>query len=61
MTFTSVKLKPESGANRIKSADDAYSFMMHMRLSDQNKPQASRMSRSEAIRRLVEIGLKAKK
>jgi hypothetical protein len=26
-------LKPESGANRIRSADDAYSFMGHMRLS----------------------------
>ena len=38
MAFTSVKLKPESGANPIKSANDAYSFMMHMRLSDQNKP-----------------------
>jgi hypothetical protein len=38
MAFTSVKLKPETGANRIKSANDAYSFMMHMRLSDQNKP-----------------------
>jgi hypothetical protein len=38
MAFTSMKLKPESGANRIKSADDAYSFMMHMRLSYQNKP-----------------------
>jgi hypothetical protein len=33
-----MKLKPESGANRIKSADDAYSFMAHMRLSYQNKP-----------------------
>ena len=38
MIFTSMKLKPESDANRIKSADDAYSFMVHMRLSDQNKP-----------------------
>lgn len=38
MAFSSLKLKPASGANRIKSADDAYSFMMHMRLSDQNKP-----------------------
>ena len=38
MTFTSMKLKPESGTNRIKSADDAYSFMAHMRLSYQNKP-----------------------
>jgi hypothetical protein len=33
-----MKLKPESGANRINCADDAYSFMVHMRLSDQNKP-----------------------
>jgi hypothetical protein len=38
MAFTSMKLKPESGASRIKSADDAYSFMVHMRLSYQNKP-----------------------
>ena len=38
MAFTPMKLKPESGANRIKSADDAYSFMMYMRLSDRNKP-----------------------
>ena len=38
MAFNSMKLKPESGANRINSTDDAYSFMVHMRLSDQNKP-----------------------
>jgi hypothetical protein len=38
MAFTSMQLKPESGAYRIKSADDAYSFMVHMRLSYQNKP-----------------------
>ena len=38
MAFSSMKLKPESGANRINSADDAYSFMVHMQLSDQNKP-----------------------
>jgi hypothetical protein len=38
MVFSPMKLKPESGANRIKSADDAYSFMAHMRLSYQNKP-----------------------
>ena len=38
MAFKSMKLKPESGANRIKCADDAYSFVMHMRLSSQNKP-----------------------
>src|ERR1700688_2606895 len=40
MAFSSVKLKPESGANRIKSADDAYSFMVHMRLFYQNKPHS---------------------
>ena len=38
MAFPSLKLKSESGANRIKSADDAYSFVAHMRLSYQNKP-----------------------
>jgi hypothetical protein len=38
MPFGSLKLKPESGANQIKSADDAYSFVAHMRLSYQNKP-----------------------
>jgi hypothetical protein len=38
MAFTSMKLKPESGADLIKSADDAYSFVAHMRLSYQNKP-----------------------
>jgi hypothetical protein len=38
MAFPSLKLKSESGANRIKSADDAYSFVAHMRLSSQNKP-----------------------
>ena len=38
MAFGSMKLKPESGANRINSADDAYSFMVHMQLSDQNEP-----------------------
>jgi hypothetical protein len=36
--FGTLKLKPESGANQIKSADDAYSFVAHMRLSYQNKP-----------------------
>ena len=48
MAFSSMKLKPESGANRIKSADDAYSFMMHMQHSYQNKPhwQAAEASRS---------------
>jgi hypothetical protein len=38
MALAYVKLEPESGANRIRSADDAYSLMAHMRLSDQNKP-----------------------
>src|SRR5216684_703433 len=38
MAIVPMRLKPESGANRIKSADDAYSFMMYMRLSDRNKP-----------------------
>jgi hypothetical protein len=38
MAFAPMKLKTESGANQIKSADDAYSFMVHMRLSYQNKP-----------------------
>jgi hypothetical protein len=38
MPFPLMKLKPESGASRIKSADDAYSFVAHMRLSYQNKP-----------------------
>jgi hypothetical protein len=33
-----MKLKPESGANRIRSADDAYSFLAHLRLSYQSKP-----------------------
>jgi len=46
MAFNSMKLKPESGANRIKSADDAYSFMIHMRRSYQDKPhwQAARQA-----------------
>ena len=50
MGFSPLKLKPESGANRIKSADDAYSFMMHMRLSYQNKPhwQAARQAINQA-------------
>ena len=38
MAFVPMRLKPGSGANRIKSADDAYSFTMYMRLSDRNKP-----------------------
>jgi hypothetical protein len=50
MAFTSLKLKPASGANRIKSADDAYSFMMHMRLSYLNKPhwQAAKQALNHA-------------
>jgi hypothetical protein len=50
MDFSPVKLKPESGANRIKSADDAYSFMAHMRLSYQNKPhwQVARQAINQA-------------
>jgi hypothetical protein len=31
-------MKPESGAIRINGADDAYSFLVHMQLSYQNKP-----------------------
>jgi hypothetical protein len=38
MSFASMKLKPESGANRIASADDAYSFLAHLRISYQSKP-----------------------
>jgi hypothetical protein len=38
MSFAALKLKPESGAKRIKTADDAYSFVAHLRLSHQNKP-----------------------
>ena len=37
MPFNPLKLKPASGASRIKSSDDAYSFMMHLNLSYQNK------------------------
>jgi len=31
MAFAPMKLKPESGAKQIRSADDAYAFMMYMR------------------------------
>jgi hypothetical protein len=50
MGFSPMKLKPESGANRIKTADDAYSFMVHMRLSYQNKPhwQVARQAINQA-------------
>jgi hypothetical protein len=46
MSFAPMKLKPESGANRITSADDAYSFLAHLRLSYQTKPhwQAARQA-----------------
>ena len=30
MTFAPLKLKPESGANNINSAEDAYSFVAHL-------------------------------
>src|SRR5450631_4139912 len=63
MAFIPMKLKPESGANRIKSADDAYSFMMYMRLSDRNKPHwqvakqalnhASASDEDERLRELI--------
>jgi hypothetical protein len=32
-----MKLKAVSGAKQIRSADDAYAFMMHMRLSYRSK------------------------
>lgn len=38
MTFNPLKLKPESGARRIQSADDAYSFVAHMSLTVLTKP-----------------------
>lgn len=46
MSFTPMKLKSESGANRIRSADDAYSFLAHLRPSYQTKPhwQAARQA-----------------
>jgi hypothetical protein len=58
MPFTSMKLKPESGANRIKSADDAYSFVAHMRLSNQNKPhwQAARQAMARQTRTNFRLG-----
>jgi hypothetical protein len=37
MSFVPMKLKPESGANRIRSADDAYSFLAHLQLSYQSR------------------------
>jgi hypothetical protein len=46
MSFAALKLKPESGASQIKTADDAYSFVAHLRLSYQSKPhwQAARQA-----------------
>ena len=38
MPFDPLRLKPTSGASRIKGADDAYSFMMHLNLTYQNRP-----------------------
>jgi hypothetical protein len=37
MSFAPMKLKPEPGANRIRSADDAYSFLAHLRVAYQTK------------------------
>ena len=50
MPFTSMKLKPESGANRIKSADDGYSFVAHMRLSYETNRLSGRPSTMSARR-----------
>jgi hypothetical protein len=52
MAFPSLKLKSESGASRIKSADDAYSFVAHMLLSYQNKPhwQMARQAARQRVR-----------
>jgi hypothetical protein len=36
MAFTPIDLKVESGAKRIRSADDGYAFMTYMRLSYRN-------------------------
>lgn len=38
MTFNPLKLKPESGASRIQSADDAYSFVAHMSSAVLSRP-----------------------
>ena len=38
MSFDPLTLRPTSGASKIKNADDAYSFVMHLSLSYQNKP-----------------------
>jgi hypothetical protein len=50
MAFIPMRLKPGSGATRIKSADDAYCFMMYMRLSYRNKPhwQLARQALNQA-------------
>jgi hypothetical protein len=51
MAFTPINLKVESGAKRIRSADDAYAFMMYMRLSYRNKPhwQAAKQALNNAL------------
>jgi hypothetical protein len=51
MAFTPINLKEESGAKRIGSADDAYAFMMYMRLSYRNKPhwQAAKKALNNAM------------
>ncbi len=38
MIFNPLKLKPESGASRIQTADDAYSFVAHMSSAVLSKP-----------------------
>jgi hypothetical protein len=52
MAFTPIDFKAESGAKRIGSADDAYAFMMYMRLSYQNRPhwQMAKQALNNAMR-----------
>jgi hypothetical protein len=52
MAFTPIDSKAESGARRIGSADDAYAFMMYMRLSYQNRPhwQMAKQALNNAMR-----------
>jgi hypothetical protein len=38
MPFSPVNLRPESGANKIMSADDAYSFVAHMNFAVLRQP-----------------------
>ena len=38
MAFEPMKLRPESGATRIRKVSDAHAFLMHMNLGLQNKP-----------------------